>query len=72
MNIFQTLAQGDHPIAAILATIILAQTGAIAYLFNYLVNKTAPKWIVDNLSSNMEKTLDGVSKIVTVLEERKK
>lgn len=66
MELFQQLASNSNPVVAILASLVLIQSGVIAYQWNYTANNTVPKWIWDEFV----KKVDGLMQMTTIIQDR--
>lgn len=72
VNIFTKLINGDNPIVALLASMVVALSGVVVYQWRYTMSKTVPKWIWDSMVAKLDSILDIQQKTNTIIDERLK
>lgn len=72
MNFIQTLSSSDNTTIALLATMVLALSGVVAFQWNYTTTKTVPKWVWDALMPKIESIAETQKTLTTIIDERLK
>ena len=69
MNPFETLAQSDNPVIALLATIVVALSGVVVYQWRYTTKYTVPKWIWDELMPQVKDMTKMIGEILFTIKK---
>ena len=67
-NIFERLANGDNPLVAVLAFLVIVLAGVNAIQWRYTIYNTVPKWAWEEMVESLNELVGLVKKLDTLLE----
>ncbi len=72
MNIFNSLAQSNNPVIAILASLVVVLSGVVVYQWKYTKDNTIPKWVFTSLITTNNEMNDRIKEMSVIIRERLK
>ena len=72
MDFFQTLTTQENAVIAILAAVVVVLSTVVVFQWKHTANKTVPRWIWDELMGKVNKNVDTLTKLGTIIDERLK